>query len=315
MSNDITTMNAPVNTAIAGTASTIFSPEGLNQLMKFAEVMSQSRVTVPAHLAGKPADCMAVAMQAAQWGMNPFAVAQKTHVVSGTLGYEAQLVNAVITTMSPTKDRINYEWFGPWGGVIGKFVEKTSKNGNKYMAPDWTLNDEKGCGVRVWATMKGEDQPRVLELLLSQAQVRNSTLWASDPKQQLAYLAVKRWSRLHCPDVIMGVYTPDELENTPHVERDITPPANTASGINSIINAKPEQNQEERQHTPRPKDERTPDELLAAFTEYASSARSVNELDDAYTAAAKRLSNTPELLDFATDVYNIRKEEMTEVPM
>lgn len=59
----------------------------------------------------KPADCMAVAMQAAQWGMNPFAVAQKTHVVNGTLGYEAQLVNAVISTMSPTKDRINYEWF------------------------------------------------------------------------------------------------------------------------------------------------------------------------------------------------------------
>ncbi|MEX8787183.1 recombinase RecT, partial [Salmonella enterica] len=110
MSNEIATMNAPADTAIAGTAATIFSPEGLNQLMKFAEVMAQSRVTVPAHLAGKPADCMAVAMQATQWGMNPFAVAQKTHVVSGTLGYEAQLVNAVITTMSPTKDRINYEW-------------------------------------------------------------------------------------------------------------------------------------------------------------------------------------------------------------
>ena len=114
MSNDIANINAPVDTAIAGTAATIFSPDGLNQLMKFAEVMAQSRVTVPAHLAGKPADCMAVARQAAQWGMNPFAVAQKTHVVNGTLGYEAQLVNAVISTMSPTKDRINYEWFGPW---------------------------------------------------------------------------------------------------------------------------------------------------------------------------------------------------------
>jgi hypothetical protein len=37
-------------------------------------------------------------MQAAQWGMNPFAVAQKTHVVNGTLGYEAQLVNAVVSS-------------------------------------------------------------------------------------------------------------------------------------------------------------------------------------------------------------------------
>lgn len=35
---------------------------------------------------------------------------------------------------------------------------------------------------------------------------------ADDPRQQLAYLAVKRWSRLYCPDVILGVYTPDELE-------------------------------------------------------------------------------------------------------
>ena len=157
------------STALAGTAAAIFSPDGLDKLLRFAEVMASGRVAVPAHLAGKPSDCLAVTMQAAQWGMNPFAVAQKTHVVSGTLGYEAQLVNAVITTMSPTKDRINYEWFGPWENVIGKFVEKTSQKGNVYIAPGWNLKDEAGCGVKVWATMKGEDQPRVLELLLSQA--------------------------------------------------------------------------------------------------------------------------------------------------
>lgn len=303
------------STAMAGTAAAIFSPDGLDKLLRFAEIMAGGRVAVPAHLAGKPADCLAVTMQAAQWGMNPFAVAQKTHVVSGTLGYEAQLVNAVITTMSPTKDRINYEWFGPWEQVIGKFVEKTSQKGNTYIAPAWTLKDEAGCGVRVWATMKGEDSPRVLELLLSQAQVRNSTLWASDPKQQLAYLAVKRWSRLHCPDVIMGVYTPDELEEMPRVERDVTPPANTASGINSLINSKPEQKQEEQLQPTRKKDERTPDELLAGFTAYASGADCVEDLDSAYTAVAKRLAKHPELLDAATDVYSIRKDEMNEVPM
>lgn len=319
MSNEIATMNTPVDTAIAGTAATIFSPEGLNQLMKFAEVMSQSRVTVPAHLAGKPADCMAVAMQAAQWGMNPFAVAQKTHVVSGTLGYEAQLVNAVITTMSPTKDRINYEWFGPWENVIGKFVEKTSQKGNTYIAPAWSLKDEAGCGVRVWATMKGEDKPRVLELLLSQAQVRNSTLWASDPKQQLAYLATKRWSRLHCPDVIMGVYTPDELqEAAPRVERDITPPAATAQGMNSLINSKPEQ----KDH---PKNEgRDPDEMLKSFTEAASNAESVEKLDlifnggtwpDSKKRPGAKDALSGKWLEMATDVYTIRRDELNEVPM
>jgi len=311
MSNQITTIDSPVSNSVAGTAATIFSPEGLNQLMKFAEVMAQSRVTVPAHLAGKPADCMAVAMQAAQWGMNPFAVAQKTHVVSGTLGYEAQLVNAVITTMSPTKDRINYEWFGPWEQVIGKFVEKTSQKGNAYIAPAWTLKDEAGCGVKVWATMKGEETPRVLELLLSQAQVRNSTLWASDPKQQLAYLAVKRWSRLHCPDVIMGVYTPDELAEMPRVERDVTPPATSAAGLNSLINSKPAENEIKTVN----QDERSPDDLLAAFTEAATKAASVEELDKAYKYGARVLASHEEHLQLATDVYNVRRDEMNEVPM
>lgn len=311
MSNQITTIDSPVSNSVAGTAATIFSPEGLNQLMKFAEVMAQSRVTVPAHLAGKPADCMAVAMQAAQWGMNPFAVAQKTHVVSGTLGYEAQLVNAVITTMSPTKDRINYEWFGPWEQVIGKFVEKTSQKGNAYIAPAWTLKDEAGCGVKVWATMKGEENPRVLELLLSQAQVRNSTLWASDPKQQLAYLAVKRWSRLHCPDVIMGVYTPDELAEMPRVERDVTPPATSAAGVNSLINGK----KPEKEIKTVNQDERSPDDLLAAFTEAANKAASVEELDKAYKYGAHVLALHEEQLQAATDVYNIRRDELNEVPM
>ena len=62
------------------------------------------------------------------------------------------------------------------------------------------------------ATIKGETQPRTLTLLMSQARTRNSTLWTEDPKQQLAYLAAKRWARLYMPDVLLGVYTPDELE-------------------------------------------------------------------------------------------------------
>lgn len=203
--------------------SLMFDESAFQNVQRIAEVMAKSNVTVPAHLKNNVGDCMAVVMQAMQWGMNPWPVAQKTHLVSGNLGYEAQLVNAVITSMAPTKDRIHYEWFGPWENVIGNFVEKTSQKGNTYTAPGWKLADEKGLGVRVWATLKGEDEPRELELLLSQAQPRNSTLWATDPKQQLAYLAVKRWARLYCPDVILGVYSNDELDAVP--ERDITPTA------------------------------------------------------------------------------------------
>lgn len=341
MHNEMTTQAAPVP-VMTGTAATIFSPDGLDKLLRFAEVMANGRVTVPAHLAGKPADCLAVTMQAAQWRMNPFAVAQKTFTINGTLGYEAQLVNAIVTTMAPTRDRLHYQWFGNWEKIIGNFTEKTSPKGNKYIAPAWQLADESGCGVRVWATMKGEDEPRTLELFLSQAQVRNSTLWASDPKQQLAYLAVKRWARLHCPDVILGVYTPDELETVKPVERDITPPpvndlnalinhpvtpepqhsigAESIPEVNSLTDEPVAETQAPSQSTTKIKatttkqnaPERSADQLLADFVEAASSTKTVSTLARCYAYASQVLKNKTDHLDKATDVFLVRKAELEE---
>ncbi|EQC4552743.1 RecT family recombinase [Cronobacter malonaticus] len=287
MSTNIANINAPVDTAIAGTAATIFSPEGLNQLMKFAEVMAQSRVTVPAHLAGKPADCMAVAMQAAQWGMSPFAVAQKTHVVNGTLGYEAQLVNAVVQNSGAIKGRFHYEYRGE-----GASLE-----------------------CRVGAVIRGEQEITWNEwLCISSITTKNSPLWKTNPKQQFGYLQVKNWARAHTPGAILGVYTPDELEERPRVERDITPPAADARSVNSLIGKaapQPDAPAQQTANQARRHDDRTPDELLKDFTEYASNAASVEALDSAYKAAAKRLASHQEQLDKATDVYSVRREEMT----
>ncbi|HFS5807895.1 TPA: RecT family recombinase [Citrobacter farmeri] len=293
MSNDIAITSQPG--ATVGTAAAIFSPEGMNQLVRFAELMAQSKATVPQHLAGKPADCLAVTMQAAQWGMNPFAVAQKTHVVNGTLGYEAQLVNAVVSSSNLLTSRLNYRWNGEWSKVNGK----TDKS------PSLT--------VTVSAVIKGESEPRELTISMAQAGVRNSPLWEQDPRQQLAYLCVKRWARLHAPDVLLGVYTPDELqEAAPRVERDITPPASTASAMNSLINAKTEQKQEEQT---RKADDRDPDEILAAFTGAAMNYNTVSDLDKAYKYVAQKLSGDDDLLAKATDVYSIRRDELNEVPM
>lgn len=198
----------------------------MDQMMRLADLMATARCTIPNEFAGKPGDCLAIVMQAVQWRMNPFALAQKTFFVGGKIGYEAQLVNAVITSMAPTQDRLHYEWYGAWEKILGKFVERESKTGkdkhghpSKYKVPGWTQADEAGLGVKVWATLKGETTPRELSLLMSQAITRNSTLWAEDPRQQLAYLASKRWARLYCPDVLLGVYTPDELETI--VEREV----------------------------------------------------------------------------------------------
>lgn len=293
MSNELSLTSTP--SATIGTAAAIFSPEGMDRLVRFATLMADSKATVPAHLAGKPADCLAVTMQAAQWGMNPFAVAQKTHVVNGTLGYEAQLVNAVVSSSNLLATRLNYRWDGDWTKVNGK----TDKSPN--------------LTVTVSAVLKGEADARELTISMAQAGVRNSPLWEQDPRQQLAYLCVKRWARLHAPDVLLGVYTPDELQETaPRVERDITPMPATASGMNQLINAQPEHHQEEKA---KKADDRAPEDILSGFSSAAMAARNVAELDKAYKYAAHRLAGHQTLLDAATDVYGIRKDELNEVPM
>jgi hypothetical protein len=155
-------------------------------------------------------------MQSIQWRMNPFAVAQKTHMTQGgALGYEAQLVNAVITTLAPIKTRPEFEFFGDWSKIIGKVEERKSDKGGKYYVATWKKEDEEGLGVRCRATFIGESEPREVECLLTQCYPRFSTQWATDPQQQITYAAVRKWGRRYSPDVILGVYTPEELEAIP----------------------------------------------------------------------------------------------------
>jgi hypothetical protein len=167
----------------------------LDKVMRLAEFMASGRVTCPKHLQGNPADCAAIIMQAMRWGMDHNVVAGKTHLVNGNLGYEAQLIIALLNSSPLLATRLDFRFSDGWAGLGGK--------------------DDKDAGhwCEVFATLRGETQPRVLRVSMAQVgSVRNSPNWASDARQQLAYLAAKRWGRLHAPDVVMGVYTPDELQ-------------------------------------------------------------------------------------------------------
>jgi hypothetical protein len=196
--NELQTQDAPT----ANVGAMMFNPGAMNSLLAFADMMAKSSVTVPDHLKGKPADCMAIAMQAMQWGMNPFAVAQKTHIVSGRLGYEAQLVNAVVQQSNAIRGAFSYEFQG--------------------------TGDALEC--RVGAVLRGESDVTWGEWLrCGSVTTKNSPLWKVNPKQQLGYLQVKNWARLYAPGAILGVYTPDELESV------APPPANKNMGPADVV--------------------------------------------------------------------------------
>ncbi|WP_273803089.1 RecT family recombinase [Providencia rettgeri] len=223
--SEVALSNQP-QASVMNNMSLLFNTEAMNCVIRVADLMASGTATVPKHLQGKPADCLAITMQASRWGMDPFVVGQKTHLINGTLGYEAQLVNAVITSSNVVTGRFHYEYGGDWEKIVGVKENR----------------DESGLYIRVGAVLRGETEITYGEpVYLADVQTRNSPLWKTMPKQQIAYLAVKYWSRLYCPEVIMGVYTPDELEE--RTIKDVTPPKERVS-LNEIT----QQNEPEQHH-------------------------------------------------------------------
>ena len=191
MSNVTALSTAVTDVAAPSRASAyqlMMNPESMDRVMRMAELMASGKTTIPAHLQKNPADCMAVVLQAMSWGMLPHIVAQKTHIVNGTLGYEAQLVNAVVQDSGAIVGRFHYEYRG----------------------------DSPQLQCRVGAVIRGESDITWGEWL-NEAKVttKNSPLWKTNPRQQMGYLQVKNWARAFTPGAILGVYTPDEFDMPP----------------------------------------------------------------------------------------------------
>lgn len=157
-------------------------PTDATGAFRLAEMMSTGKL-VPTHLQRSPGDCLMVIEQAMRWGMSPFAVAQCTSVIQGKLMFEGKLVAAAIQSCGILADRFNYEFTG---------------EGDRRV-------------VTVSATIKGETKPRTIELALKDAKTTNG-MWTKQPDQQLVYAGTRVWGRRHTPEVMLGVYSPEEME-------------------------------------------------------------------------------------------------------
>lgn len=168
--------------ADAGAPRTMFLPATMGEAMEVAKLMAAGNF-VPPHLRGRAGDCLAVVMQSARWGMDPFAVGNKTYFVNDRMAYESQLVNAVINSAKVLDGRLHPEWEGEGNDLV--------------------------CTVT--GRLRDDPEPKVRRVPIKNITTRNSPLWKQDPEQQLGYYAMRAWVRLHAPEVLLGVYTPEEV--------------------------------------------------------------------------------------------------------
>lgn len=194
-----------------GLGSYTFS--NLGEVVRFADLMCKAGEMLPEHLRNRPALCMAVTMRATHWGFDPFALAMETYQAKqgGPIGYQAKVFVAALRSAG-IKLRYRYE-----GTVTMLEKPVTSYKGNKIA--ERTATGDRKCVA--YASIDGE----TLEyetMTLDQITIKNSPLWHNDPDQQLAYAAGRGWARRYRPDLIMGAYSSDEVEQMAPM-KDVTP--------------------------------------------------------------------------------------------
>ncbi len=181
-------------TPVSGGA--MFLPSSFQECLNFATVMAKSDFAIPPRFRGNVGACMAVTVQASRWQADPFGVIQKAYVTKSKGGderlcYEAQLVAAIVNTRAPIHGRLSLTYSGE-GHTRAVKVEGTFRDTGE---------------VREVQTPK-----------VGNIKIKNSPLWESDPDQQLAYYGMRAWGRRWVPEILLGIYTPEEMQAAEVIE-------------------------------------------------------------------------------------------------
>lgn len=211
---------------------------------KIAQLMCKAKAMLPQYLHGNPSECLAIVLLARDWGMNPYTVGQHSYIPHGSdrVGFDGQLVNAAINNSRRLVMPLRYEYEGE-----GQDLTCTAYGLLYY----YDFEDHK---------LKKEPAERSVKVTMPKNIAKqgrggktyyvdkaNSSLWDSDPEQQLAYKAARWWCRKFVPEILMGVYTPQEItemgqQHKPGRDATDTP----ASNIDKIIS----EHQEEKAADP-----------------------------------------------------------------
>lgn len=236
-------------------------PSSIDQALSLAQLMAKAKL-VPECLQNSPGDCLMVVEQAMRWGMSPFAVAQCTASVRGRLMYEGKLVAAVVNSSPILEGDLDYEFSGAGND---RSVLVTGK-----------LRDGRTRAVTV----------KLADILTYEKDGSLKGMWKKQPDQQLCYGGARVWARRWAPQLMLGVYTPDEFDEAQSM-RDVTP-------------------RQQQQALPQPAETPTPAPTPAAVfevqfpggpREFPRTGRGARDLLDALHAEPGAVLNARAILD------------------
>ena len=183
--------------------------------MQMAKALSSSTI-VPSTFQKNDANCLIAIEQAQRLKVSPLMVMQNLYVIQGRPSWSSKFLIAAINNSGKFDMELQFE-------------ETKDKDGKPYSCLAWTTKN----GRRV------EGMEVNMQIAKDEGWLgKNGSKWKTMPQLMLRYRAASFFSSLNCPELTMGLYTKDEMQDNDfkeypmedlqeQVKRDISENANS----------------------------------------------------------------------------------------
>lgn len=206
---------APTKDIVLGT--NIFSGfQEFQVAQRMAQALSTSTI-VPKDYQGNLGNCIIALEMANRLNTSPMMVMQNLYIVNGRPAWSSQYIVAMINASRKYKTELQYDLYGE-GENMSCYAWAEDMNGHKVVGPTITMAMAKEEG---WLG-------------------RNGSKWKTMPEVMIRYRAASFFGRLNCPDMIMGIYTTDEVvELGPDAYHEVDPAEKVQQEIKEKANQVP----------------------------------------------------------------------------
>ena len=158
--------------------------------MQMAKALSESTI-VPQTYQKNPSNCLIAIEQAQRMNISPLMVMQNLYPIQGKPSWSSKFLIASINASRKFDMELQYD-------------ETKDKDGKPYSCVAWTKkNGRRIEGMEVNMQMAKD------EGWLG----KNGSKWKTMPQLMLRYRAASFFSSLNCPELTMGIYTKEEIED------------------------------------------------------------------------------------------------------
>lgn len=158
--------------------------------MQMAKALAESTI-VPQTYHNNPSNCLIAIEQAQRMNISPLMVMQNLYPIQGRPSWSSKFLIASINASHKFDIELQYD-------------ETKDKDGKPYSCVAWTMkNGRRVEGMEVNMQMAKD------EGWLG----KNGSKWKTMPQLMLRYRAASFFSSLNCPELTMGIYTKEEIDD------------------------------------------------------------------------------------------------------